>query len=451
LTILADNSTSYHIDPSAQVGGSFCLLKIMTENSERGAASQKSEATLLNAVQQKSGASFRAQPRNLRVYKYFCTRCFGYAQHDASRGLLQWSAALILPLLLLLSACSSEVPKTPQEDPIAQETATYLNQIAGEAQGTTYHISYLDTSQQNIKAQVDSILLNFDYALSNWNSNSTLTAINSTEESSIAFLDTFGYVAQVCQMSLDVYQRSEHAFDPTVLPLVNAWGFGFNNEEEMNDQRVATLLESVGYGLLVQIEADDHNATTITKEANVKLDFNAIAQGYSVDVICDYMNTLGLTDYVVEIGGELRASGQNAQGNDWRVQVDKPIQSDETNRERQAVIAIPDGKSLATSGSYRKFREKDGIKLSHTIDPRTGYPVAHSLLSTTVLANNCGTADAYATVFMVFGVERTIEFLTENADMKLEVYLVYSNDAGELETYSSEGMKPIIEEVKEEN
>ena len=363
---------------------------------------------------------------------------------------------LILPLtiLALFSACSSEPTTTGTDQTTDQssESAVYLNQVAGEAQGTTYHVSYIDSTQRDLKFQFDSILTQFDRCLSNWNQASTIAGFNGSAEMEYTFVDTYSYFNEVYQMSVDVWEMSGGAFDPTVMPLVNAWGFGYAKGLEMDQAKVDSILQYVSFsGDNIYITADTEHgaqgARIVRRDPRVNLDFNAVAQGYSVDVLCKYLDGLGLENYIVEIGGELRAKGQNATGKDWRVQVDKPIASDATNREQQAVIAIPSGRAMATSGNYRKFREENGVKLSHTIDPRTGYPVNHSLLSATVLAENCALADALATAFMVMGTEKTKEFLNTPIGETIDVYLVFSDDNGELQTYSSTGMEPIITEA----
>lgn len=357
---------------------------------------------------------------------------------------------IIFAAAALFTACSSEPSTTDTNQPT--EPTEYLNQVAGEAQGTTYHVSYIDSVQRDLKPQFDSILAQFDRCLSNWNKESTITGFNGSAEMEYTFVDTFFYFNEVYQMSLDVWEMSEGAFDPTVLPLVNAWGFGYGEELEMDQTKVDSMLEYVSFAgdniyLTADLDLGKHGCRIVRKGPMVNLDFNAIAQGYSVDVICQYLDELGLENYIVEIGGELKAKGQNAEGNDWRVQVDKPVESDATNRERQAVISIPSGRAMATSGNYRKFREENGVKLSHTIDPRTGYPVSHSLLSATVLAENCALADGLATAFMVMGAEKTKVFLETPMGKTVNVYLIFSDENGELQTYSSTGMESIITEA----
>jgi thiamine biosynthesis lipoprotein len=178
------------------------------------------------------------------------------------------------------------------------------------------------------------------------------------------------------------------------------------------------------------------------------LDFNAIAQGLSVDVICEFLEKQGIQNYYVEIGGELRVKGTNKEGQAWRIGIDL---ADESNAESQqsrtlsAIIAVENA-AVATSGSYRKFYEKDGKKFSHTIDPKTGYPVQHNLLSATVVAENAAFADAMATVFMVWGTEKTIDFVKNHPELKLEILLQFVDENGEMEYYMSPGLKLMLQE-----
>ena len=178
-------------------------------------------------------------------------------------------------------------------------------------------------------------------------------------------------------------------------------------------------------------------------EKRVDMGFNAIAQGFSVDVIAEYLQEQGINNYMVELGGEVLCLGVNSKGKPWRIAIDKPVDGDE--RVFQAIVDVQN-KALATSGSYRKYFEENGKKYSHAIDPRTGYPVQHSLLSATVLANDCMLADAYATAFLVMGVEETQAFLNDHPELDMDVYLIY-DEAGEFVSWMTDGMKNRIEEL----
>ena len=250
-----------------------------------------------------------------------------------------------------------------------------------------------------------------------------------------------------------MWSVSNGAFDPTVYPLVDGWGFMKDVEIVPDSATVDSLRNLVGFQdgnhfkFLYQLDSLGNSipACKIVKNnKNAKLDFNAIAQGLAVDIIAEKLESKGAKNYFVEIGGEIRVCGLNTEGSLWRIAIDKPIEnSSAEDREYQEIIMLKD-KSVATSGSYRKFYEKEGIKYSHTIDPKTGYPVQHTLLSATVVADNCGTADAMATAFMVMGAEKSIQFLNEHPELGLEVYLIFNNSKGRLETYYTKNFRDLL-------
>lgn len=341
--------------------------------------------------------------------------------------------------LVLLAACSTSSQK---ESTIADPLSA-----TGKAQGTTYSVMYYDVENRDLTAAIDSILLDFDNSLSTWNKNSIITNLNNSEATITAFTDTFGYFSAVYKQSKQIFDVTNGAFDPTVMPLILTWGFGFSKAEEMNQLKVDSLLQYVSFKTnnieLKPLSTNEYQL--IRKSAGVKVDFNAIAQGYSVDVIASYLNGLGIKNYLVEIGGETKIGGLKADGSLWKLGVDKPLENSE-ERELQAILKLKD-KAVATSGSYRKYYEKDGKKFSHTIDPKNGFPVQHNLLSATVVANDCGTADAMATAFMVLGVDKSLEFLTVHPEMKLEAYFIYSDDKGGYKTFFTKGLQSAIEEL----
>jgi len=307
-------------------------------------------------------------------------------------------------------------------------------QFHGEAQGTYYAVTYFASDSSATQLQIDSLLKDFDLSASIWKENSIISKINRNES---------GVVLN--QHFIDIFKRSQRvseitggAFDITVGPLVNAWGFGFKNKMNVTQQVVDSLLPLVNYRA-VKLE----NGNFIKENPNIQIDFNAIAQGYSVDLIGGFLEKKGITNYLVDVGGEVLGKGIKPDGNQWTVGIEKPTENQDSDRQLKAVLNIKN-KAIATSGNYRKFYEVDGIRFSHTIDPKTGYPVKHSLLSTTVLADSASIADAYATAFMVMGVEKTQEFLKVHPE--LEVYLIYSGETGELKTWRSTGIVKMIEE-----
>ena len=218
-------------------------------------------------------------------------------------------------------------------------------------------------------------------------------------------------------------------FDCTLAPIINAWGFGFTEKERIDSTKIAVLLQKVGYQK-VRLKGD----TLLNNPELVQLDFNALAQGYTVDVIAAYLDSLNLKNYMVEVGGELKAKGKNANGKNWRIGIDKPSPEIDSKSRFQTVVVLPN-KALATSGNYRKFYIKDGEKYAHTIDPETGYPVRHKLLSVTVVTDDCMLADAYATAFMVMGTKKTKEYLATHPE--LDAYLIFTNRKGKWESWAT--------------
>ncbi|MCF8296403.1 MAG: FAD:protein FMN transferase [Saprospiraceae bacterium] len=329
--------------------------------------------------------------------------------------------------LIILIAISSFACNT------ANKKATKII-VEGEAQGTTYSITYYDINNINYSSEFDSILDAFDKSVSIYDSLSIISKVNSNDHAVVLdeiFIENF-------KLSKEINIKTNDAFDMTVGPLVNAWGFGFKHKEDISQRIIDSLLEFVGSNN-IWIEG----GKIIKLDPRVQIDFNAIAQGYSVGVIAKFLESRGIENYLVEIGGEVIGKGKKDDGEFWRVGIDKPIDDGNYDRELQAIIYLKN-KALATSGNYRKFYIKDGVKYSHTIDPKTGYPVQHSLLSATVIADDCAIADALATSFMVMGLEKAKQFLASNKE--IEAYLIYSNISGKPEVFFTEGFKEIIVE-----
>lgn len=328
-----------------------------------------------------------------------------------------------LVFMLLLAACQTK-------------KGEYLK-ISGFAQGTTYHITYENSNNEDYSTDIDSILKAFDKSLSIYDSTSIISRINNNDPSVEAddwFIDVFN-------KSVEVNASSGGAFDITVGPVVNAWGFGSKAVAKHDTAFIDSLLQYVG---MEKVKLEGRKV--IKKYPGVKLDVNALAQGYSVDVVCDFFKNKGIRNYLVEIGGEVRGKGTNTSDKFWHIGIDRPTDDNmPPANQLQAIIEI-NNKSLATSGNYRKFFVENGVKYSHTIDPKTGFPARNTLLSATVVCDDCITADAYATSFMVVGIEKSKEMLSKLKG--IEVYFVYSNPQGEYEVYFSEGMKKMIVEQK---
>jgi len=311
-----------------------------------------------------------------------------------------------------------------------------FGRISGMTQGSTYSIVYEDPVKfkpKELKEVVEKILHNFDMSLSIYNDSSIVSKINRNED---VMADTF--FTEVFNKSREISKMSDGAFDITVGPLVKAWGFGPDAHKNFDKSKLDSLLKLVGFEKVKLKEGH-----LIKSDPGICLDFNAIAQGYSSDIVGRYFEGLGIKNYIVEIGGEVRAKG-NKGGDYWKIGIDKPVDNNMVpGSNLQAIIKIKD-KSLSTSGNYRKFYIEDGIKYSHEIDPKTGYPAHNTLLSATIIADNCVTADGLATACMVMGKDRSIEFLNKNAN--LEAYLIYSDDEGNFKTWITANLKKNIDE-----
>jgi len=305
--------------------------------------------------------------------------------------------------------------------------------LSGFTQGTTYHITYESKNGKNIQASVDSLLADFDMSLSIYKPSSIISRFNRNEPGT----KTDSKFRTVFKKSFEVYKNTDGAFDITVGPIVNALGFGNKDTLDVDSKIIDSLLMYVGMEK-VQLSAD----SLVKQNPNVTLDVNALAQGFSVDVVVAFLEGMKIRNYLVEIGGEVRARGHNENNQIWRIGIDRPVEGNFLPGENLQAIIMLDNHSLATSGNYRKYYEKNGIKYVHTINPKTGYPVVSNLLSATVVAGDCMTADAYATALMVFGVERSVQFL--NQQNFLDAYLIFSDAKGKFQVYSTPGMKKYI-------
>lgn len=316
-----------------------------------------------------------------------------------------------------------------------QSKKNNLITINGEAQGTTWHISYLSEDTINHKEDIDSILKGIDLSLSTYVPASIISRINNNEPG----ISVDSYFIDVFNKSVEVSGKTGGLFDITVGPLVNAWGFGFSKKSNLDSTRIDSILQLVNYKML---KLDGNRLIKQKKE--IQLDFNAIAQGYTVDVLASYLDKSGIDNYLVELGGELIAKGKK-NTESWKVGIDQPTQNTSSERKLEAIIEL-NNRALCTSGNYRKFYEEDGKRYSHILDPRTGYPARQNILSATVIANDAMTADAYATAFMVMGLERSNQFLEENTDLNLEVFFIYDEN-NSWKTYTSESLKNRIKQV----
>ena len=332
--------------------------------------------------------------------------------------------AVLFSMITVLTSCNTRKP--------------VIENFTGFTQGTTYSIVYdnlININPPDLKMKVEKILHDFDMSLSVYNDSSIISRINRNED---AVPDSF--FIDVYNKSVLISQATGGAFDITVGPLVRAWGFGPDDHKNFTEEKRDSLLKLVGMDKITLV-----NGRIVKSLPGVTLDVNAIAQGYSVDVVCRYFKSIGLSDFLVEIGGEVMAVGTKG-GMPWRIGIDKPEDSNMIpGQSLQAIIKITD-KAVSTSGNYRKFYVEDGIKYSHTIDPKTGYPAKNRLLSATIVADDCTTADGYATACMVMGKEKAIDFI--NSHPGLHGYFVFSDDSGNFQSWMSDDLKKLITEEK---
>ena len=291
--------------------------------------------------------------------------------------------------------------------------------------GTVYSVTYSNPENQDLSLQINSALEAVNASLSMFNPESTISKVNNNQPVELDSL-----FITVWKTGQYVSDCTHGAFDMTVAPLVDLWGFGLKNRDVVTDAEVDSIRKYVGYELVVLEDGVIHKAYP-----EMRIDAGAIAKGYACDVVADTLEAYGCTDFCIEIGGELVVKGLNSKGVNWHIAINKPVEDSLcVNREIQEVIELTDC-GMATSGNYRNFYEIDGKKYSHTIDPRTGYPVSHNLLSATIVAPNCMTADAWATACMVVGLEKAQTWIKNSRDIK--GYLIYEEN-GELKTWKSD-------------
>jgi thiamine biosynthesis lipoprotein len=334
-------------------------------------------------------------------------------------------ASLLLGGFFVLG-CSNQ----PSRDAIQTE---YLK-VTGYAQGTTYTVIYSDSLSRDFSRSIDSLLVRFDSSLSTYKPNSIISQFNKSDTG----LDVDMLFIRMIENSLFVYNLTDQSFDPSINPVLSYWGFNkelIENPDTIDPEKIEQLLSLKGFDKLIiksggvnypiqqLVFSSYKGGGFLKKPAGLELNFNAIAQGLSVDLIAEFLRTLGVNHYMVEVGGESIVKGENQDGNPWRLGVDKPIVN--TERKLQAIINLKNG-AVATSGNYRKFYVKDGKKYAHTINPKTGYPAEQNLLSATVVAPSCWMADGLATACMVNGVEWSKSFASNNNE--IEVFLIYDAD-----------------------
>lgn len=336
--------------------------------------------------------------------------------------------AKFYPILLVISSLALISCNSTSNERFIENT--------GRAQGSTYQIKYLSPEGVDFGDRFESIFAEIDLSMSTYVPTSLISMVNKGD--TLVTVDSM--FIEVLKRSLEIANETNGSFDPTIGPIVRLWGFGFDEvrtdvtSEMVNDTKSKTGYQNVSV-----------NGLEVSVPPGFNLDFNAIAQGYTVDYLAEFLEESGVDRYMIEVGGEVRARGTNESGTIWRIGVDKPTE-DIDQQDRFQFILTLDNASLATSGNYRKFwvDAETGARYSHTIDPQTGYPARNELLSASIIAPSAMDADAYATVCMVVGLTRCQELLDSKSD--LEGYLIYDNGNGVWETSITEGFQQYIQE-----
>ena len=313
---------------------------------------------------------------------------------------------------------------------VMQQRSMPYQHDEGMVFGTVYNITYQYDS--DLKQDIEAELQKVDNSLSPFNKGSIISKVNRNENPEVndMFTDVF-------TLAEEVSAQTGGAFDITVAPLVNMWGFGTKQFHRLDKESVDSLMKFVGFNKISL-----KNKHVVKQDPNIQLDCSGIAKGYGCDVVARFLRSKGIKNFMVEIGGEVVTSGNSEKRVPWKIGVTKPTDDSlQENQELQTVLNVTD-KAMATSGNYRNFYVEGGKKFAHTIDPHTGYPVQHSLLSSTVLAHDCATADAYATSFMVLGIDKAKEVLKKHPE--LMAYFIYSDAKGNLQVWFSPSLKDKI-------
>lgn len=330
---------------------------------------------------------------------------------------------IFFPLLALIGSCLPDK---------SGKNIDYF-ELAGYTQGTSYHIIMGMEKFLDLRLAIDSILHEIDQSLSVYDSLSVISRFNRNEPGLVPdrfFLD-------VLEKSLEIMKKTDGAFDITAAPLINFWGFGTQISERKDTTKIKNILKYVGISKI-----DLSGGVPLKSSDEVIINLNAIAQGYTVDEISRFLEKNDIHNYLVEIGGEVRAKGKNRDSEKWIIGIDNPVRESGGDNNIETTIRLS-GQSVSTSGNYRKFYVENGIRYGHTIDPRTGYPARNSLLSATVIAPDCTTADALATACMVLGYEKSLEMLKSFPGV--EAFFICSGENNTTQVFRTSGFDKYLD------
>ncbi len=339
-------------------------------------------------------------------------------------------------IFLMLVACQNK-----------RQTSTNTNsyvKLAGQTMGTSYHITYQDEQDRNLKAPIDSLLKEINLGVSTYISTSTISQFNRAEKEIILKKEgpNEHFINNIIAARTFV-EKTTGFFDPTVAPIVNYWGFGFVEKKpvlEADSTTINTLLSFVGFEK-INIKVAENQVFIKKRSPEIQLDFSAIAKGYGVDEVARFLESEKIHNYLVEIGGEVRASGKNPKGNWWKIAIKKPAAAAAEGQFMDTPLLK--NRSMATSGNYENFRVINGKKQVHTINPKTGFFEINDLLSATVFAKDCMTADSYATGFMAMGAKKAYNLAKKLPE--IEAYLVYFNENQEIKVKYTKGLVGLVD------
>lgn len=349
---------------------------------------------------------------------------------------LRLTQIIVPAALTLLFACQPPSSKSP---------ASYTV-VEGKTMGTYYRVTYADSMARDFGVEIDDLLKEINQEISTYIDSSTISQFNKSAESLDLGINLGAgdgsannrHFWACYWKGLEAWQRSGGAFDPTVMPLVNYWGFGYTGHEavtRVDSVKIDSLMQFVGMDK-VTLEKDG-KAVLKKQLPGVQLDFSGLGQGYGVDAIAEFLESRGVTHYLVDIGGEQRGRGLSPKGSAWRIGISVPKEG--VAKEEIITAFTLENRSVNTSGNYRNYYDVEGVKYGHTINPKTGYPERNKLLSATIFAADCLTADALATTCMVMGFERAKEFVAGQPGV--DAFFIFGNDDGSMGTYYTEGLQ----------
>ncbi len=349
-------------------------------------------------------------------------------------------------LIFTLIACNPAPPRQkPMDKPLKDAHPEWYTKISGNTMGTKYHISYKDKKKRTFQTDVDQLLVEINNEVSTYERNSVISQFNQFDRDTFWFDEAafsgvspdFKHFLTNYKLAKKVYNLSNGAMDPTVMPLVNYWGFGYTEKKivtRVDSANVTRMKKLIGFDKVELIESP--RIGLVKSNPKIELDFSAFAKGYGVDALADFFIDQGIDDFFIEIGGEVRVKGVNPQGHAWRIGINTPKESTATD-DIFKILPLRD-KAIATSGNYRNYYKTKGKKYGHTIDPGTGYPKISKLLSTSVISDECMIADAFATACMVLGVDAALKLAEQIPG--IEIYLIYGKNDGTMGTRYSKGL-----------